>query len=107
MQNAPFGNLRSLPKTNWKKLDLKTQKNSFGSMSPKGEFFKWGHLTSKPYISVVGRVGMDKQDIKSKNDKVIELQEQMQLTLKDMTKVMNDLFLIKNKLGRLDWIYSY
>jgi len=45
---------------------------------------------------------MDKQDIKSKNDKVIELQEQMQLTLKDMTKVMNDLFLIKNKLGRLD-----
>jgi hypothetical protein len=45
---------------------------------------------------------MDKQDIKSKNDKVIELQKQIQLTLKDMTQVMNKLFLIKNKLGRLD-----
>jgi hypothetical protein len=45
---------------------------------------------------------MDKQDIKSKNDKVIELQTQIQLTLKDMTQVMNKLFLIKNKLGRLD-----
>ena len=60
-------------------------------------------LISKPYIAVIVRVGMDKHDShKSQNDKVIELQEQMQLTLKDMTKVMNDLFLIKNKLGRLD-----
>ena len=59
-------------------------------------------VTRKPFISVVGRVGMDKQDIKSKNDKVIELQTQIQLTLKDMTQVMNKLFLIKNKLGRLD-----
>lgn len=59
-------------------------------------------LISKPYIAVIVRVGMDKQDIKSKNDKVIELQTQIQLTLKDMTQVMNKLFLIKNKLGRLD-----
>jgi len=45
---------------------------------------------------------MDKQDSKSHNDEVIELQKQMQLTLQDMTRVMNDLFLIKNKLGRLE-----
>ena len=84
MQNVPFGNLRSLPKIDWKKLDLKTQKNRLSSMSPKGEFLKWGRLISKPYIAVIVRVGMDKQDIKSKNDKVIELQEQMQLTLKQV-----------------------
>ena len=97
-----FWKLTFLAEDKLKEIRLENPEKQTQFYEPVGRIFEVRLVTRKPFISVVGRVGMDKQDIKSKNDKVIELQTQIQLTLKDMTQVMNKLFLIKNKLGRLD-----
>ena len=97
-----FWKLTFLAEDKLKEIRLENPEKQTQFYEPVGRIFEVRSLISKPYIAVIVSVGMDKQDSKSHNDKVIELQKQMQLTLQDMTRVMNDLFLIKNKLGRLE-----
>ena len=97
-----FWKLTFLAEDKLKEIRLENQEKQTQFYEPVGRIFEVRSLISKPYIAVIVSVGMDKQDSKSHNDKVIELQKQMQITLQDMTRVMNDLFLIKNKLGRLE-----
>jgi len=44
---------------------------------------------------------MDKQHSKELTQKQEDIEKKLSLTMRDLTKVMNELFIIKNDLGRL------
>jgi len=44
---------------------------------------------------------MDKQNNKGLPKKQQDIEKKLSLTMRDLTKVMNELFIIKNDLGRL------